>query len=91
MKKLGASFRELADGFGITEAAGAASRLTLSGTRHILIENHRGILSCGREHIAVTAVKGTIHIFGAELSLDAMSAETLIVSGRIMSVELEQI
>ena len=66
-----------------------AAKLTLNGRRHLLIENHRGILSYGDKLIAVDCGAAKVRISGDELQLAAMDKTDMLITGRILSIELE--
>lgn len=90
MNRLKAAAMELAETVSLSEGiAPGASKVTLTGTKRLVIESHRGILSYGSEHIAAAARSGKIHVYGTALRLMAMSSETLIIGGNINSVEFE--
>ena len=75
----------LADRFELP--AGAAG--VVKGTRRALVEDHRGLASYSRERIEVNAGAHRVRIIGEALELAAMDREALLVTGRILSVELE--
>ncbi len=62
--------------------------IELAGDRRVLIENHCGVTEYGQERISVKVKFGQICICGACLELAKMTKGTLIVSGKIESVEL---
>lgn len=64
-------------------------RVELTGSHELRMENHRGILAYGREEIVVSGGKLLIHIRGSELELRAMTAGELLITGTVLSVELE--
>ena len=90
MKKLtGASV--LADRFALPEFGVRSARVTVTDARRVLVESHRGILAYGKEHIALASSRGQLHVYGSELTLEAMSADTLVVNGKISSVEFDRV
>ncbi len=64
-------------------------RLELTGDRQLRLENHKGILFYGPEEIRVAGGKLTIKVRGDGLELRAMNGLELLITGRILSVELE--
>lgn len=70
--------------------AGAAGivKVTLLGSRRALVEDHRGLVSYSRERIEINGGAHTVRIDGEGLELEAMDREALLVTGRILSVEL---
>ena len=63
-------------------------RLELVGDGELRLENHRGILSYGREEIHVSAGAYIIKISGRELTLRAMTGLELLITGKIEHIEL---
>ncbi len=72
-----------------SEALGAAAKLSITGGRRALIENHRGIIEYGRERIVIGTEKGRIVISGQELLLSAMNKSELLIIGKINMAEWE--
>ena len=62
--------------------------LELFGDRRILVEHHQGVTEYGREKILIRVRYGHLAISGMDLELNCMSAEQLVITGRIFSVEL---
>lgn len=71
------------------EALLGATKLTVTGGRRAVVENHRGVLEYGEEWIVVSAGRGKLIINGAGLGIEAMNRRELLVKGRIQSVEWE--
>ncbi len=89
MKK-GSVAEELAERFDLPqEAVAGVPKVTISGRRRVLVENHKGLLGYGRELIDVNGGRVLLRIRGEELELRAMDREALIVTGNIFSVEFE--
>lgn len=70
------------------EAAGLA-RVELTGRHEVRMSNHRGILAYGTEEILVSGGRLIVKIKGEDLVLRAMTAEELLITGTVLSVELE--
>lgn len=70
------------------EAAGLA-RVELTGRHEVRMSNHRGILAYGPEEIIVSGGRLLIKVRGKGLELRAMTAEELLITGTVLSVELE--
>ncbi len=68
-------------------AAGDA-RITLTGLRRLLIENHKGILEYSDARIAVDCGYFCVRIVGTGLGLAAMTPRELVISGDISAIEL---
>ena len=64
-------------------------RVELTGRHELRMENHRGILAYDTQEIVVGAGKMMVRVRGRELTLGAMSARELLITGTIVSVELE--
>lgn len=71
------------------DAFAGAAKLTLNGRRHLLIENHRGISKYGDREIVIDCGSMKTHICGDELNLTAMDKNDMLITGRILSIELE--
>lgn len=65
-------------------------RVTLTGGSEVCVENHRGLLGYTRERIEVGGGRMRVRILGSGLELCCMTADTLIVHGRVHAVEIEQ-
>ncbi len=87
MRKLDALSAEIADRRELPAGTMGQVRVTLSGSRSALVENHRGLAAYSRERVEVkTGAAGTLRIEGAALELCAMDRAALLVTGRILSV-----
>ena len=64
-------------------------RVELTGRGELRMENHRGILAYGQEEILVSGDKLLIRVKGAGLELKAMTGSELLITGTILSVEIE--
>ena len=62
----------------------------LYGGKRILIENHCGVLEYTDSLICVKVNCGQVCICGSELELAMMSAERLIICGKIQSVQMKE-
>lgn len=58
------------------------------GDRRVLIEHHAGVTEYGRERIRIKVRYGSICVCGGCLELARMTAEQLVITGRIDSVSL---
>jgi len=77
-----------ADKFDIpSDALSGNPRVTVTGSSHVRIDNHKGLLDYGAEEIAVAGKHMAIKIVGANLELRAMNTESLLVTGNIFRVE----
>lgn len=71
------------------DAVAGTAKLTLHGRRHLLIENHKGILKYGETLISVDCGDLKVHVCGDGLNLSAMDKSDMLITGRILSVEME--
>jgi len=70
------------------EAVSGVPRLTVTGDRQALVENHRGILIYCRERIEIDGGGIKLIICGDKMELAAMSRQEILIKGRIISAEL---
>lgn len=70
------------------EAFPGQTLVELYGDRRVLIEHHGGVTEYGREKIQVKVRYGYICVCGGCLELARMTAEQLVITGRIDSVSL---
>ncbi len=68
------------------EVVAGAPRVTVTGCRRVLIENHRGIILYGEEEIRVGGGRVEIVIGGRGLTLRSMSDSEMLVTGEISEV-----
>ena len=79
--------RQLADRMELTgEPLPGQPVAELWGNQRVLIEPHRGIVAYSREQITVKVKFGLLEIDGEDLELTRMTADTLIISGKIRSI-----
>lgn len=60
----------------------------LFGESRVLIEHHTGVTEYGRERIQVKMPYGCLSICGCALELARMSAQQLVITGRIDSITM---
>ncbi len=91
-KETGSSFRKRlreAAGGGTLEELLERSQTELTVTAHRLtIERHEGIKEYGRQLIVAAGKHWPIRVRGEDLCLEAMDGHSLVIGGRISSVEL---
>ena len=63
-------------------------RVELTGSRELRMENHRGILAYGTDEIHISGGKLIIKVRGSGLTLRAMNASELLITGEITGVDL---
>ena len=71
------------------DAVAGLPRVELVGDKELRMENHRGILAYGQSEIIVSGGKLIAKIKGEGLELRAMTGEELLITGTVLSVELE--
>lgn len=62
-------------------------KISVVGTRRVLIENHQGLLLCTPELISVRGGRGSLSLRGSELRIEAMNERDLLICGRIALAE----
>lgn len=78
----------LADKFDLPgEAVAGDSRVTITGNRRILIENHKGLMEYGENQIEVNCGKTILKIRGEELFIRAMNSQELLITGTIFGID----
>lgn len=70
------------------DALAGFPRIELVGSGELRMENHRGILAYGTEEIHVSAGSYIVKISGQNLTLRAMTALELLITGTIVRIEL---
>lgn len=80
---------EIADRFYLPAQAAGLLRLTLEGGRRALVEEHLGIIEYTPERIEIRGRGSALRINGEELEVRAMDREALLITGRIVSVEID--
>lgn len=71
------------------EALLSTAKLTITGGRRALVENHRGVQDYSSDRIVISSGRGKIAINGTGLTIAAMNRRELLITGRIQSVEFE--
>ena len=72
-----------------TTAMPGLSLVEVYGSKRVLIENHRGIVSYGCNEIGVKVKEGHICVAGERLMITKMSKEKLVIVGKIHCVKLQ--
>lgn len=66
-------------------------KLTMVGFNQLLIENYKGILEYEDFYIKINSFIGAININGFNLSLEQMTEDDIMITGKIESIDLESI
>lgn len=64
-------------------------KITILGFEEMLIENYKGILEYEDFYIKLATYIGIININGFNLKLNQMKEDTILVTGKIDSIDLE--
>lgn len=64
-----------------------APRMELAGNRRAVVEGCERILECEEDHITLRTTAGTVRFNGRELCLNCRTADSTLVTGRLVSVE----
>ena len=78
-----------ADSSFVTTATTGLPLVEIYGSKRVLIENHRGIVSYGCNEIRVKVKDGHICVAGEGLMISKMSKEKLVIVGKIHCVKLQ--
>lgn len=79
-----------ADAFDIPgEVLAGTPRVTVTGCRRVVIENHKGILEYGENRIVINGGRVIVKLRGEELELRAMNTEELLITGTIFSIDFD--
>ena len=62
-------------------------RLTLTGDRQLLVEQHRGLKRYSAGEIELALQKGSVRLTGQNLRLVAMDKEAVLIAGKIRNLE----
>ena len=62
-------------------------RITVTGGGRVMVENHQGLMDYSDQLIVVAGGRVTLKIIGDGLELRAMTAEALLITGNVFSVE----
>ena len=62
-------------------------RLTLTGDRELLVEQHRGLTRYSAGETVIALQKGSVRLTGKNLRLVAMDKEAILIAGEIRCLE----
>lgn len=66
-------------------------KITIIGFERVLIENYKGILEYQEYFIRLNTYIGIININGFNLNLEEMTSDDLLVTGKIESIDFEDL
>lgn len=72
----------------VGEPTPGTTLVELVGSKRVLIENHKGVISYDKEKICVRSTYGCLNVLGNELLLASMSKQQLVITGCISCVSL---
>ena len=64
--------------------------IEIAGEHRVLIENHLGVVTYGKERILIKVTYGFISVCGCHLEMKCMSREQVVIFGDIHSVSLQR-
>ena len=70
------------------DAAAGLPRITLTGTKRVTVENHRGLLGWSDTRAEISGGRVRVCITGVDLYLRVMKKDAVVITGEIYSVEL---
>lgn len=75
----------------IADTAGCSMSLEVYGCRELLITGCLCLVDFSKESVIASTVDGTVKIFGKDMSVCAFRGDLLSVSGRILSIQMEDL
>ena len=66
-------------------------KVTIVGFERVLIENYRGILEYQDYFVRVNTHIGILNINGFNLNLEEMTTDDLLITGKIESIDIEEV
>ena len=73
------------------EISSEEPKIIINGFNEMIIENYKGILEYQDFFVRISTYIGVININGYELKLSEMTADDLMVSGKIEGIDFEKI
>lgn len=67
------------------------SKITILSFNEILIENYKGIIEYEEFFIKINTELGDINVNGYSLNLEQITADDILITGKINSIDLERI
>ena len=64
-------------------------KVTVTGARRVLVENHRGLLRYERDIIEISGGRVMLRVRGENMELVVMRRSDLLIEGEIFSAEFE--
>lgn len=63
------------------------ARISMTGGKRMLIENHRGLMSYSDTSVEVLTGEGKLSVLGSGFIIQAMREKDLLICGKIRNVE----
>jgi len=83
-------FEQAADMFDIPgEILDGTPRVTITGFRRVVVENHKGILEYGENCIVINGGRVLVRLKGEDMELRAMTTDELLITGVIFAVDFD--
>lgn len=73
------------------ESSGQLPRIIITGTRELLLENHRGILTYEPSLVRVAYRGGNLEVRGKQLTLPTINPDELEIAGEIVSISFQSL
>lgn len=64
--------------------------IEITGANRVLIENHRGVITYGREKIIVKVKFGSVAVCGCNLDMTCVSKDQVVIFGQIQCISLHR-
>jgi sporulation protein YqfC len=71
------------------EVVAGMPRITVTGCKRVMVENHRGILEYGDREIQINGGRMVLTLRGENLELRSLNTTELLVTGRLTGMEFE--
>lgn len=80
----------VSDALELPKGIAAGTRIELSANKEAVVEGSCGILEYDENCVKVATSKVMVTFFGSDLTLRTLSEESVIIDGKISSIELEE-
>ena len=71
------------------EVVAGMPRITVTGCRRVLVENHRGILEYGQEEIQINGGRMILNLRGSDMEIRSLNSTELLITGNIFGMDFE--
>lgn len=65
-------------------------RISVVGDLQLLVQNHRGVVEYAPERVVIDMQRGRLVVRGEELTIGAVDAEEITITGRLAAIEMER-